>query len=226
VIAVGIDAHKQGWVALGLVDGRVDRVWSAPTLATLLDGTPRDAVVGIDVPLGGLATQWRAADGAAGRLLGVRRSSVFAIPPRPVWDAPTFAAANVLCRELTGQGLSRQAYNLRLRMLEAEVYRDSARHELHEVHPEAVFHTMAGGPLAYRKKTWNGQMARRALLAAAGVLVPDELPEAGAVPADDVLDAAAVAWCAHRIATGEASHVPDPPDEHDDRGRPIVIWAG
>jgi hypothetical protein len=40
-----------------------------------------------------------------------------------------------------------------------------------------------------------------------------------------VLDAAVVAWCAHRIGLGEARHVPDPPTEHDRlTGRPIVIW--
>jgi predicted RNase H-like nuclease len=226
VIAVGIDAHKRGWVAVRLVDGLVDRVWAGATLPVLLADLSGDTIIGIDLPLGGVATGWRSADLAAKRLLGARHASVFAVPPRPVWDAPTYEAANARCRALTGQGLSRQAYGLSFRMLEAESYRDSSDRDVHEVHPELVFRTLGDGPVTYGKKTWNGQMARRALLARVGVVLPDALPLVGAVPADDVLDAAAVAWCSHRIATGAARRMPEPPDQHDHAGRPIVIWTG
>jgi predicted RNase H-like nuclease len=226
VHAVGVDACAGGWVAVALDDGRVDRIWAGPTLPVLLADLPADAIVGIDLPLGGVATGWRSADLAAKRLLGTRHASVFAVPPRPVWDAPTYEAANARCRALTGQGLSRQAYGLSLRMLEAESYRDSSDRDVHEVHPELVFRTLGDGPVMFGKKTWNGQMARRGLLTGVGVVLPDALPLVGAVPADDVLDAAAVAWCAHRIATGAARRVPEPPDQHDHAGRPIVIWTG
>jgi predicted RNase H-like nuclease len=50
------------------------------------------------------------------------------------------------------------------------------------------------------------------------------LAEAGGVPPNDVLDAAAVAWGAVRIGRGQAGHVPDPSVQVDHRGRPIVIW--
>jgi predicted RNase H-like nuclease len=43
------------------------------------------------------------------------------------------------------------------------------------------------------------------------------------VPADDILDAAAVAWTATRIASGRAASLPSPP-QPDDAGRPIAIW--
>jgi predicted RNase H-like nuclease len=39
-----------------------------------------------------------------------------------------------------------------------------------------------------------------------------------------VLDAAAAAWSAHRIATGCAVSYPDPPQRTDD-GDEIAIWA-
>jgi predicted RNase H-like nuclease len=108
-------------------------------------------------------------------------------------------------------------------MLEAEAFRDTSPHQMIEVHPELVFGALAGAQLPYRKKTWNGQLARRRLLAEAGVRLPDHLPEAARVPADDVLDAAAVAWCAYQVATGSSRHVPDPADQRDHAGRPIVI---
>jgi predicted RNase H-like nuclease len=38
---------------------------------------------------------------------------------------------------------------------------------------------------------------------------------------DDILDAAAVAWSASRIASGQASSLPDPPQT---AGVPIAIW--
>jgi predicted RNase H-like nuclease len=224
--AVGVDACAGGWVAVALVDGRVQRVWFGATLPLLLSGVTSGAVVGIDLPLGGVDSGWRTADLEAKRRLGSRHASVFSVPPRPVWGIQTYEAANARCRELTGQGLSRQAYGLLSRMLEAEQYRDASPNPVHEVHPELVFRTLAGTALPYGKKTWNGQMARRALLARADVVLADELPLVGPVPADDVLDAAAVAWCAHRIGIGEARHVPHPTGQHDHRGRPIVIWTG
>jgi predicted RNase H-like nuclease len=42
------------------------------------------------------------------------------------------------------------------------------------------------------------------------------------VPLDDVLDAAAVAWTANRIAVGIASTLPDPPEQVG--GRRVAIW--
>jgi predicted RNase H-like nuclease len=226
VRVVGADAYVGGWVAVALVNGRVDRVWTAPAIAPLLADEPVGITVGVDLPLGGTPGDLRSADRAAKRRLGGQHSKVFTVPPRPVWDEPTYAGANARCRELTGQGLSVQAYRLIPKMLEAESYRDTDRHPLHEVHPELAFGTLAGGPLAYGKKSWNGQMLRRSLLSRAGIRLPAMLAEAGAVPPNDVLDAAAVAWCAERIARGEARHVPDPPDQVDHRRRPIVIWYG
>jgi predicted RNase H-like nuclease len=223
--AVGADACVGGWVAVALVAGRVARVWAGPSLPEVLADQPASTVVGVDLPLGGVADGWRTADREAKRRLGAQHSKVFAVPPRPIWDEPTYAAANARCRALTGAGLSVQAYRLVPKMLEAERYRDAGPHELYEIHPELVFVSLAGALLPYGKKTWNGQTARRALLAEAGVVLADDLPEVRDVPANDVLDAAAVAWGAHRIAYGDARRVPDPPDQFDHLGRPIVIWS-
>jgi predicted RNase H-like nuclease len=41
-------------------------------------------------------------------------------------------------------------------------------------------------------------------------------------PIDDVLDAAAAAWSANRIAKGEAVSLPDPPESKD--GLQVAIW--
>jgi predicted RNase H-like nuclease len=219
--SVGIDGYSGGWVAVALAgDGAFVRAWPGPSLAELLAGVPVDTGVGIDIPLGGVAAGWRHADEQGRLLLGSRRSTLFRVPPRPLWDLP-YADANVEHRRLTNGGLPKQTWNLFRKMMEAEEY-DAGAHSLREVHPELVFAAMAGVPIA-SKRSWAGQMRRRALLGGVGVVLPDDLGSAGAVAPDDVLDAAAVAWCAHRFDAG-ARHVPESPDQYDGRGRPIVIW--
>jgi predicted RNase H-like nuclease len=80
-------------------------------------------------------------------------------------------------------------------------------------------------PLAYAKTTWAGAARRRALLWSAGIVLPDDLGPASVVPPVDVLDAAAVAWTAHRIVTGQARCLPDGTGTQlDERGEPIGIW--
>jgi predicted RNase H-like nuclease len=187
-------------------------------LGPLLD-PDGSTVVGIDMPLGLLAAGWREADRAARGLLGPRRSSVFAIPPRAVWEQPSYQAANRRCRELTGQGFSAQAWGLRAKLLEANSYRDGCGHPLYEVHPELAFGALAGAPLAASKHTPAGRADRRRVLAEAGLEIPAGIP---AAILGDVLDAAAVAWSARRIAAGQAVTLPAGP-QLDDRGRPITI---
>ncbi|MDI9886446.1 DUF429 domain-containing protein [Streptomyces sp. HNM0645] len=234
VRVLGVDACPGGWVSVALRDGRFDGARFAADLRSLLgarapQGGTEDGgeagVVAVDIPLGLLETGWRRADAAAAALLGRRRGSVFRVPPRAVWQEERYEAANHRCRELTGAGLSRQSWGLAAKLREANACLAEAGGErLREVHPEVSFRALAGGrPLSYRKKSWAGQMVRRGLLREAGVVLPDELGGAGSVPPDDVLDAAAAAWSADRIARGRARSLPDPP-QLGDRDRPIAIW--
>jgi len=232
----GVDGCKRGWVAVSLEGPRaaagrfgpvrVDPVRVHESLAGVLDegqGEQRGqgggaGVVGIDMPLGLLESGWREADREARGLLGPRRSSVFAIPPRAVWAQASYQAANQHCRELTGQGFSIQAWGLRAKLLEADRYRLTCRHPLYEVHPELAFGAMAGTPLVHSKHTAAGRDLRRELLSRAGIVVPP-VPRA---PVTDTLDAAAVAWSAWRIATGRAAVIPGRP-QRDGQGREIAI---
>jgi len=228
----GVDACRGGWVAVSLDGpgpaagprgpGRPGAGWVATvrvhgTLAGLL-GQDAAAVTGIDMPLGLLGSGWREADRAARGLLGPRRSTVFAIPPRAVWEQASYPAASQRCRELTGQGFSIQAWGLRAKLLEADRYRDTCGHPLYEVHPELAFRAMSGAPLAHSKHTEAGREQRRALLGQAGIV----LPQASPAPVTDTLDAAAVAWSAWRVAAGRAVVIPGTP-QRDGRGREIAI---
>src|SRR5580692_7853357 len=222
----GVDACRRGWVAVSLAGParpqsggvRVNAVRVHASLAGVLEGDGA-SVVGIDMPLGLLESGWREADRAARGLLGPRRSSVFAIPPRAVWVQASYQAANQRCRELTGQGFSIQAWGLRAKLLEANQYRETCGHPLFEVHPELAFGALAGAPLAASKHTGAGRDLRRGLLARAGIELPGGHP---ATLLGDILDAAAVAWSARRIAAGQAVTIPSVP-QRDGRGREISI---
>lgn len=191
------------------------RVSVAPTL----DGLRLAGIAGIDMPLGLLAAGWRTADQLARRALGRRGVTVFAIPPRPVWQQDSYAAANRVCRELTGKGLSAQTWGLRRKILEADRYRRESAGRLYEVHPELAFAALAGVPLAESKHSPAGRGIRRELLAQAGIIVPAAVPGAAE---DDLLDAAAVTWSARRIAAASAVLLTDPAQRADD-GTEIAI---
>jgi predicted RNase H-like nuclease len=225
--AVGIDGWRGGWVAVVLEDGRWTATRAAAGLADLLAACPGAAAVGVDMPLGLVARGWRHADDLAAARLGAQRSRVFRVPPRPAWQAATHREAVAVCRTLTDPpaGFSVQAWSLKDKIAQAGEVRARDPGRLFEVHPELSFAALNGGAvIAASKKTWNGQLARRAALARAGITLPDDLGPAGAVPADDILDAAAVAWTAARIAAGAADSFPDPP-QPDDAGHPIAIWT-
>jgi predicted RNase H-like nuclease len=213
----GLDACGGGWVAVALLPS-VTGEPSAPvkasiTLAPTLDALSLTGVVGIDMPLGLLTDSWRDADELARRALGRRGVTVFAIPPRPVWQQPSYAEANHLCRELTGKGLSAQTWGLRGKLLEADAYRRTSPARLYEVHPELAFAALAGAPLQDSKHTKVGLTLRRELLHRAGLTLPPKVPGAAE---DDLLDAAAVAWSARRIASGHAITLTNPTQPADD----------
>ncbi len=224
----GVDACRGGWVAVTLEGSgraqlprlalpRLTCVRRHQSLAGVLGQAPH-GVVGVDMPLGLLESGWREADQAARGLLGPRRSSVFAIPPRAVWEQDSYPAANQRCRELTGQGFSVQAWGLRAKLLEANRYREECGHPLYEVHPELAFAAIGGAPLADSKHTAAGLEVRRELIAGAGIA----LPATRVAPVADTLDAAAAAWSAWRIATGQAVILPDQP-QRDSQGLQIAI---
>jgi predicted RNase H-like nuclease len=231
VIATGIDACKGGWVAVTLgpdAEAGANAAVTAVTVTVVAALTDLElrGVTGIDMPLGLLSDGWRTADALARRALGRRGVTVFAIPPRPVWESGSYAEANAACRELTGRGLSAQTWGLRTRLLEGDRFRATCPVPLYEVHPELSFSALAGAPVPVSKHSAEGLAARRELLRAAGITLPaGPVPGARSVAragADDVLDATAAAWSARRILRGTAVVLTDPAQVTDD-GREIAI---
>ena len=204
----GVDGTKGGWVAIVLEDGRFSSDLLLRPLTTTFEELAGVGVVAIDVPIG---FGPREADAAARRFLAGAAGTVFTTPAREVLDAP-FGP---------GLGVSAQAHALGPRILHVtELARADRR--FHEVHPEVSFRAMNDGhPLRQRKKSAGGALERLSLLRRHGIEL-EGLRVAGSAPLDDVLDAGAAAWSAHRIARSEARTLPDPADVVD--GRAVAIW--
>ncbi|MBW3605212.1 MAG: DUF429 domain-containing protein, partial [Actinobacteria bacterium] len=226
--AVGLDGTRDGWIAVVLRDDRVAAVTVVPDLATAVDRFG-DVPTAVDIPIGLVDEPRRAADVAARTQLSHTASSVFPAPARSVVDAfragsvADHAAANALSRRVAGAGLSRQTWAIVPKIAETDALIERGV-ELHEVHPELSFHLLAGRPLA-GKRTWNGVMARLALLRSVGVELPAAIDGGHRAAPDDIFDAAVAAWTAAGLhhPAGLRSHPPRP--QQHDRGRPIAIWT-
>lgn len=164
----------------------------------------------------------RRADVEARHFVGPRGSSVFPAPPAEALAADSYAAANELLVGMGAPRMSKQAWNLVPKMVEAAGVAAADR-RVREVHPEVSFCELAGQCLAWSKKSWNGLLLRRRLLAGAGIQLPDLIADAQGAVADDVVDAAVAAWSARRIAVGAARTFPDPPQEVG--GGMVAIWC-
>jgi predicted RNase H-like nuclease len=216
---LGVDGCRGGWVGLVLGDGSDVTAVAGATVASIAAAVGPVDVIGVDIPIGLPTTAPRAADLAAQRFLGARRSTVFSTPVREALEAATLTEAIAVARARTGGGISAQAYALRSRILEVDAWAPGAGVDVREVHPEVSFAVMSGAPMAASKRSWNGLHDRLAALAAAGIELPRRLGVAGSTAGiDDVVDAAAVAWSAGRIAAGTAVPFPCPPDGP-------AIWA-
>ncbi len=225
---MGVDACARGWIGI-VLDGAGAHALHARTITQLAQAAREQyaiMVMAIDIPIGLPDTGVRQADLLARGAVGPRAASVFPTPVRAALDHDLYAAAVLAQRERTGgRGLSAQAFSLRAKIREVEAWLPAAGVRVAETHPEVCFAALAGAVLAHAKKTWAGAELRRRLLAGAGMDLPADLGAAGrAAAVDDVLDAAAAAWTATRIAAGEARCLPDPPEVFTD-GLPSAIWC-
>ena len=227
---LGVDGCRDGWIGVA-PDADVLRAYVAPDLAALVARAEEDGPlvrVGIDIPVGLLDAGWRDADRLAAAALGPRRSSIFRTPVRAALEAPDHASGVTLSRDASGGGFSIQAWGLREKVLEVDAYvlaqTRAGVDRVREVHPEVTFATLAGRPARHAKKTWAGQRERLALLREAGLDLDRLVGVTGSAAPDDVVDAAAVAWTARRLATGAAVSLPDPP-QPTPSGLLAAIWA-
>ena len=233
----GVDGCPAGWLVV-LWDGHHGpQVKLCGSFADVLALPAK--IIAVDIPIG-----FPECTGHGGRQacveararLGGRRSSVFSVPSR----------AAVMCRDYRQacsvnlnnsdppRKVSKQCFMLFDKMREVDaLLTPEMQRRVYEAHPELAFWAMNGEkPLDLPKKVKSrphgpGLALRRDLLA--GVGFPVEALERPAVSRsqagdDDLVDAAALAWTALRIARGEHITVPEKPPR-DGRGLRMEINA-
>jgi predicted RNase H-like nuclease len=220
---VGVVVDDQGFAGAHLAAALADVIAAADVAAPPTD--PIEAI-GVDIPIGLVDGPKRTADVAARAFVGDRRSSVFWAPHRSALAFTTQAEAN---EHLAGLGmplLSAQAMGLMARIRETAPVA-TADERVVEIFPEASFRQLAGAGLPHAKRSAAGALHRLALLRSAepAIELTGELGPAGAVPLDDLFDAAACAWSARRKALGHAVALGDPAEVDPLTGHRIAVWV-
>jgi predicted RNase H-like nuclease len=216
----GVDGCPRGWfricrdtasgeLAFGVLD----------SVSALVTERPRPTVVALDMPLGLPVSGARACDRAARACLGPRRTSVFPAPVRAALAARSREEASGITRRVDGRGVSAQAWAIYRKIRQADAALASsapARRAIREVHPELSFWAWNGRrPMRWSKRRPEGLRERVAL--AEGWLGEGIVERArGERPRrdladDDIVDAIAGLWTAHRIAEGTAETLPPSP---------------
>lgn len=237
----GVDGCPGGWLAvLKSVDEPTKVRWRIlDGFAAVLALREQPALIAVDIPIG-LADRagvgGRACDVEARARLGQRQSSVFAVPARSAVLCPDYreACAVALRHSDPPRKVSKQTFNLFPKIREVDALMSShLQARVIECHPELAFWALNGcRPLEEPKKVKSrpyapGLALRRGLLSAAGF--PITFLELRDVPAtlagpDDLLDAAACAWSAGRIAQGYGQRFPARP-ECDAKGLRMEVWC-
>ncbi len=229
MVAVGIDGCKDGWIAVVLNrDARGARAHFVKTIDRITDvvlGLAEDSVIAIDIPIGLPVSGHRKCDLLAKKMLEKRAGSVFLAPPRDVLSSSDHKIANERAHAMGRPGVSQQMFALREKIFEVEEWLPKSPCRVCEVHPEVSFRSLIGREAAAPKRSWAGMVERRNALASIDIHLDGAGPPASLrAAADDMLDAAVVAWTAVKILRGEAMRIPEksePGYEQDE----MTIWV-
>ncbi len=231
---IGVDGCRGGWV-VAVVDAPGEETRFA--LVECLDDVLRVAKVGratvvIDVPIGLPEAGPRLCDLEARSLIGRRfGASVFPAPCRAaLGGVHNYDRASRLNHRASGRRLSKQSFHLLPRIAHVDgMLGPGLQRSVREGHPELIFRMLAGRALLHGKKTVEGQVERTSLLEKAGLRLDTGaarfrlgVSQAGV---DDILDAAACALAAWRVAEGRALALPTATEQRDARGLRMEIVA-
>ncbi len=221
---VGLDGCKDGWIAAVVQAGRLTAIEYHDSAAKVVHAHPQATVFAVDIPIGLSPSGKRKADQEARERLPGCASRVFNAPAACVLDAADYKDASERSKRIAGCGLTQQSFALLPKIREvANAIASNPEARVRETHPEICFTKMNQDKPLPSKKTWNGIMLRKALLAEAGLVIPQRVDVAGRHNADDVVDAVACAWAALRIDCRQAQSIPSKPETINDT--PVAIWT-
>ncbi|MFS4436707.1 DUF429 domain-containing protein [Paracoccaceae bacterium GXU_MW_L88] len=215
---LGVDGSPGGWVGVLVEDGDLAaaRAVQAPDLGRLLAETGAELSV-VDIPIGlPNPGETRLCDQEGRNLLGDKYRSLFPVACREVLFAESYEAANEIGRRLSKSGISTQLWGIAPKIREVDaLLKTLPPNILYEGHPEISFKEMTGAPLMSRKDWLTGLFDRLHALENQGFRpggLMRDFAEKPMFKRDDLLDAAAMAWTASRIARGTARSLPQRPD--------------
>ena len=228
----GVDGCQGGWLCLSLhVNGGKPVAQVFPDAKSLLE-SGAGAITAIDIPIGLPSDdESRQCDIEARRILGPRRSSVFPAPVRCAVEAASYDLACTASEKACGKKLSKQTYALLPRIRELDCLlrqKTDLVNTVFEVHPEVCFYYWNNRRhMRFSKHSGFGFMERFQLVeqsyrgAAKEIRQSIEPKDASD---DDILDALAALWTAHRIQSGNAVCV-STKQEQDEFGLPMQMRA-
>jgi predicted RNase H-like nuclease len=222
-VFVGVDGCAQGWVVLALSDEGFTTAQLLPDFDAVVAAYGEADAIGVDMPIGLTDEASRGADRAARAFLKGQASSIFNAPVRAALRATSYEEAKRICLEVSGKALSRQSFGILPKIQQVDRHAGDAR--IVEVHPEVSFRLMNDGQRLPRKKSWGGLQQRLTLLQHHGIELPSFGSAVDDVGIDDMVDAAAAAWSARRVARGEARSFPAEVVVDPEHGRRIAIWG-
>lgn len=245
----GIDGCRGGWIVARWDGAQVFTLARVTHVHELFDAADPPRIAAIDMPIGlpdQTGPKGRAPERCLRPKLGKRQSSVFSVPSRAAVmagigpgseDERYQAACKAAQRTSTPpKKVAKQCFHIFPKIAEVDALlraRPGLAERLVECHPEVAFWAMNGqAALAEPKKVKNrpyppGLDLRLTLLGASGVpcdLLNAQTARALGAGLDDLIDAAACAVTAKRVAEGKALRFPDPP-ETDAFGLPVCIVA-
>ena len=238
----GVDGCPGGWLVVlrRLADAQAASARLLARFADVLALSEQPAIIAVDMPIG-LAERTviggRPADIEARARLGARQSAVFAVPSRAAVMQTDYRQACDVAFATSDppRMVSKQCFHLfpKIREIDA-LMTPQLQARVLECHPELGFWALNGcRPLSEPKKVKSrphepGLEQRRQLLQAAGFdrqfLLDRGAFKRADVGPDDLLDAAACAASAARIARGHGHRFPENPP-HDPLGLRMEIWG-
>lgn len=229
---LGIDACRKGWCVVGTIKAQL--VWGCFTKIEHVLRAYHDAErILIDIPIGLSSKHFiRTVDAEARTYLKKRKSSIFSPPCRAAVFATNYKDALQLNKELTGKGISIQAYNISPKIREIEEWFNTkpAHVEVYEAHPELCFKSLnAQEDVNFSKHEKQGiEMRKEIVFSLEKALEPifDDLLQTykrSEVKPDDILDAMALFLIAK--TQGQLLCVQDT-HTMDETGKPVRIVYG
>lgn len=222
----GVDGCRGGWI---VVEAHCDLSKATLSVAPHWNAiNSRAAIIAVDMPIGVSERGVRQCEVEARKLLSPCASRVFKTLPREAlrFAQDDWSGANQWSKAQGFGGLSKQIWNIRPKINEIDaVITPSAQRRVWEAHPELAFARLNEGKPLDSKRTKQGLLKRKRILARQGFTNLDswlQMLRGQGAKADDLYDACVLVLTARNILQGKALHVPQRA-ERDSRGLRMAI---